>query len=546
MRRFLRDRKAAVSVVTAVCLLMFIAFSAAAIDFGYVFVKGRQLQGMADLAAMSAAANLAKAQEAAQATANSNTWSGPVTAAAITGSYQPVASLPADERFTPGGAPQNAARVTLTGEADLFFAQVLLGRHAVQLSRSATAAQGELASFSIGTRLAGLNGGVANALLSGLTGSSVSLSIMDYNALAGAQVDLFRYIAALKTHVGVQAVSFDQTLSAEVATNGAIGAIADVLNGAGNFAAATAIGRIASAADSTPVSLGELLDVGPYGGQDYVNAGGPSGFSVNALDLADAVLALAQGGRQVRLNLKSLIPGISSVSAWLAIGERPAHSPWLAITNEGDVEVRTSQARLFLDTQVLPLAGLNGVASIDLPLYVELASAKARLSRLTCSPSATVALSVSPSIGTTAIGAVNVDTLDDFNAEPPISQAKLIDTLLIKATGKAEIDLGGSAWQDVAFSADEIQNHAIKTVSTRDAVTDATASLLGKLTLQVQVGGLALGVPAVTASIQKTLASVAPSLDSTLNGLEDLMGVGLGQADVWVDGARCRNVALVQ
>jgi uncharacterized membrane protein len=545
MRAFLRDVRGTLSMLTALCLLLFMAFSAAAIDFGYVFIKTRQLQGMADLAAMSAAANLTDARKAAQATADSNGWSAPVTAEVTIGSYKPSASLPPGVRFTPGGIPANAARVTLTGDADLFFARLLLGRPSLRIQRSATAAQGQLAGFSIGTRLANIDGGVANALLSGLTGNDVSLSIMDYNALIGARLDLFQYVSALKTRLELRGVSFERTLSGEIAAGQALGAIVDVLNAAGNYAAGSAAGRIAGAANSIPVSLGNLIDLGPYGGQDYVNMRGASGFSVNALDLISAVLQLAQGGRQVQLKLKSLIPGIASVAAWLAIGERPAHAPWLTITQDNDVEVRTAQARLYVDTKVIPL-GLAGIASIDLPLLIELASARARLSELHCGAAPSVWLSVSPSIGTAAIGSVDVTDLDDFGGALRISQAKFIDTLAIKATGGAEVQLGGADWQTVSFDSQDIEAHKIKTVSTDDAVAAATASLLERLSLNVQVLGLSLGMPAVASGIQSTFASVAPPLDGVLNDLQGLLGVGLGQADVWVDGVRCRNVALVQ
>ncbi|HVU20557.1 MAG TPA: TadG family pilus assembly protein [Rhizomicrobium sp.] len=546
--RFGRDKSGAVSIITAICIVMFLGFSAAAIDFGYVFLKARQLQGMADLAAMSAAANIANAQEAAQATADANGWSHRVTAAATTGTYQPLVALDPMQRFQPGGASPNAARVTLTADADLFFAPILLGARTMKLTRTATAAQGQLASFSIGTRLAGLNGGIANALLSGLTGSDINLSVMDYNALATAQVDLFQYIGALNTRMGLRAASFDQTLSGDVQTNIALGAVGDVLNQTGAYAAGAAVARVAQAANSTPVQLGKLIDLGPYGGQDYINAAGPSGISVNALDLTNAVLQLAQGGRQVQLNLKSILPGLAGVSAWLAIGERPANSPWLTVTDKDSIVVRTAQARLYVDAKVVPL-GLPGVASIDLPLYLELAQAKAKLASLTCGLSANqraVGLSVSPSIGTAAIGSIDNSRLDDFKSEPTISQAKLVDTLAISATGKSEIALGGMDWQSVSFDDDDIANHTIKTVSTDDALTAATASLVGKLNLNVKVLGLGLGVPAVTAAIQGSLKSVTTPLDGVLNGLEDLLGVGLGQADVWVDGMRCQNVALVQ
>jgi uncharacterized membrane protein len=179
-------------------------------------------------------------------------------------------------------------------------------------------------------------------------------------------------------------------------------------------------------------------------------------------------------------------------------------------------------------------------------VFVELASAKAKLASLNCAAPESLALSVSPSIGEAAIGAINTAYLNDFNNELAIGQANIVDVLLIKVAGKALVNVGGDTWQPVSFDANDIANHTIKTVSTNDAITAATTSLLGNLTLNVQVLGLGLGVPAVTSSVQKTLASVAAPVDGVLNGLEGMLGVGLGQADVWVDGVRCQNVALVQ
>ena len=49
------------------------------------------------------------------------------------------------------------------------------------------------------------------------------------------------------------------------------------------------------------------------------------------MDLADAALSVANGGRQVQLNLGATVPGLASTTAWLAIGQRPSNSPWIAI-----------------------------------------------------------------------------------------------------------------------------------------------------------------------------------------------------------------------
>ena len=73
-----------------------------------------------------------------------------------------------------------------------------------------------------------VNGGLANAVLSKLLGAEISLTAMDYNALASAQVDMPDLLNALAPHVGVQAGTYDSVL----ATNPKIGdfgrAIGDV------------------------------------------------------------------------------------------------------------------------------------------------------------------------------------------------------------------------------------------------------------------------------------------------------------------------------
>jgi uncharacterized membrane protein len=349
-RRLLRDRKAAVSVITGLSLVMVVGFTGAAVDFGSVFVQTRQLQG-------ATAGDLTNAQTAAQENANQTNynWQGTITATAATGTYTPNSAVPASQRFVANTASPNAARVTLATSANLYFASLLLGKKSLPISRTATAAQGQLGSFSLGSGLATVNGGVENALLTALTGSSISLTAMNYQSLVSANVDLFQYSKALETRLNLTGVSYNQTLATQVQTGTAISAIVDVLNAAGNTAAANVVKQIVGTIDSTPITVGQLLNLGPYGSQDYINTNGPSGFSVDALDLVNAMLELAQGGHQVQLNLNGTVPGVGTLTAWLAIGNPMTNSPWLAIAADNSVIVSTAQTRLYIDAQVTPL-----------------------------------------------------------------------------------------------------------------------------------------------------------------------------------------------
>lgn len=536
-------------MMIAIGMPMILGFGAVAVDLGSVYLTTRHLQGVADMAALAAASDLTRAQLAAQATADANPMDAPVTAQTTTGVYSADGSIAPGSRFVAGGAAPSAAQVTLHGQASLFFGGILIGRPSFDITRTATAARAQLASFSIGSGLLSVNGGIENALLSALTGSTVSLSAMDYNALVTANVDLFDYVAALRTRLSLQGASYSQVLSTKVSSPLAMQALADVLTTNGQTAAAAAARTLAAAEsglNQTDLSL--LIAPGPYGGQDHVSSGAGAKVSLEAMDVANALLTLANGGRQVQLDLGASIPGLASTTVYLAIGQRPSNSPWIGIDDAGKVIVRTAQARLYVNAQVGAGGVLGGLGAslVNLPVYVELASAQAKLSALSCANN-TVSLSVAPSVGRIAIGQVNTAGLDDFTTAETISPATLLNLGLVKATATSVVDLGGAQWQTVNFSSADVAAHTIKTASTQDLAQTTVASLVGNAQVGVQVLGLGLvvGQGPVTTSLGQVLSVAAVPLDSTLNALESLLGVQLGYADVRINGLRCNGAALV-
>lgn len=549
MASFASDRRGAISLMGAVSFSALLACAALAVDLGSIFLETRRLQGVADLASIAAANDLTHAQAAADATVAANGLTGDPTAKVEIGSYVADSSVPTGQRFVVGGATPNAARVTLSAKAALFFGATLTGRSSVPITRVATAAQAQLASFSLGTRLASLNGGIANAALSALTGSQVSLSVMDYNALATANVDLLQYSQGLKTRLHLQGVTYDQVLQSDVSSGDALSELADELSSNGQDPAATAMRKLAAAAgQATSAHLDHLIDLGPYGEQDHVAATSGAGVEANALDMANAILTLAQQGRQVKLDLGATVPGLANSTVWLAIGERANNSPWLTVAQDGSKIIRTAQTRLYIDTKVAPsnlLAGL-GVAQLDLPIVVEAAEAQAKVSAIDCSTSA-VTLAVEPSVGSLSIGQIDTTKLNDFKTPLAISPATIVSVLLVSATGSSHTQLGGASWQYVAFSQSDISSGVLKTVYTNDVAQASVASLVGNLNLQVSVGALGLGVTksAVTNALSQSLSGAAVSADSLVNALTGLLGIHIGEADVRVNGVRCHRAALV-
>jgi uncharacterized membrane protein len=547
--RFRDHRRGAVSVITAVSLTMILALCALAVDVGSVFLQTRRLQGVADLAAMSAANDMARAQVAAAATvaANNDGWRAPLQVTVTKGNYSNNAAVPVAQRFQASEVDPDATRVSVKGQADLFFGAALLGRPYLPIQRQATAARADLASFSIGSRLAGLNGGIVNALLSGLTGSQINLSVMDYNSLIDADVSLFSYLDALKLRLHLTAATYDDVLKADLTTGQALSALADALTAAGKTQAAAATRSLAiSVGNKDKAHLEALVSLGPYGAQDHVSGGQSALVSLSAMDLAQAVLQIGRGGRQVKLDLGASVPGIADTDVWVAIGEPPNGSPYMTVTRDKTVIVRTAQTRLYIDVKLLGSGALSGVLGIHVPLLVELASGEAKLKAIDCGQKSTT-LDVKPSVGALKIGNIDTTVLDDFKRPLTLTPATLVQVLVVKVTAMSDVSLGGATWQPVNFTDADIRGRTIKTVKTGDLLSATTSSLLSNLKLDVQILGLNLGLgdAAILGALRPLLAAVSAPLDGLVNTLTGLLGLGLGEADVRVNGLRCGVAALV-
>lgn len=542
-----RDERGGVAVMVAVCGATFIAATAAAVDLGSVHLASRRAQGAADLAAIAAASNLTRGADAAKATARANMKD--VRALDITfGHYVADANLKPRDRFQKG-TEADAAQVTIETEAPLYFGAAIYGKPSVTVRRTATAAQARLGSFSLGTRLVALRGGVANALLSGLTGSEVTLSVMDYNALVGADVSVFNFLDALRTDLKLTGVSYDQLLATDVKAADALKAAANVLEAAGRLTESRALSKIALATGpNKKLKLGKLIDLGPYAPQD--KASHPLDVSVAAYDLASATLQLSNANRQVELDLDHAgVPGLADVKAWLAVGEPPTQAAWFTIGRAGEAQVRTAQARLYVEASVLSAAPSGGMLTLKVPLLVELASAEARLSAVRCGNGGSKGMTVSvrPSVATAYIGDVDEAALANFRREMTPGQATLVSLPLVKVKARAQAKLGSERWTDLNFTSADIDDNTIRRASSGGFVGGVAGALMKDIDVDATVGGLSLGPAAILLSrtVGATLTSVAPALDTLIDGLLSTAGISLGEADVRPAGVRCMSAALV-
>ncbi|WP_426020637.1 TadG family pilus assembly protein [Brevundimonas sp. DWR2-3-1b1] len=537
--RFGADRRGAVAVIAAVAGGLLCIVTAVTIDLGMLALHTRRVQGAADLAALSAAHNLEQGEavvgRAGQATVQANVAPDvSVTVATTLGVYAPDPARARDERFTAGGQTPNAARVQVTSRAPLFFTQLLLGKDEVRVTRRATASTATgappKAMFSIGSRLAGLDDGVANQVLSGLTGSKVSLSLMDYRRLADLDVNLLGFTDALATDLDIAIGDYDRLLATDVDAGRALKVLERLAGGDDGGA----LGRLASASVGTKVKLGDLIGVeaqSPQGIREGLDA------SVSAMDLAMAMLEVGGGDRQIALNL-GVPAGLADLRTSLAIGERPNRSPWLTVTADGQPIIRTAQARLYVRARTAQT--LSGLARVELPILVELAASEARLKSLSCDPARSVEVQVRPGLARASIGSVDETKLDDFKTPLSPQRATLLSVLgLVSITGKADVEAADAGFKPLRFDDADIEAQRIKTVASRSFASGLVSSLLGRLDVDVNVVGLGLGLGDLTKALGRLLEPLGPMLDGVLNPVLDVLGLRLGEADVAVHGLSC-------
>ena len=182
---------------------------------------------------------------------------------------------------------------------------------------------------------------------------------------------------------------------------------------------------------------------------------------------------------------------------------------------------------------------------------MELAHSRAAPGSITCSAydknKSKVELDVLPGLADAWIADVDTSKLSSFHTSLAAEPAAIVSVGSLKVKGKAHAEIADTNPTQVSFNYTEIQSGDPKTVSTHDFTASLTTSLLNDL--ELQVSGLTLGLGALAINgdlIGAMLEAAVDPLDNTLYTLLSLLGVKLGQADVWVHGVDCSHPVLVQ
>jgi uncharacterized membrane protein len=570
--RFLRDRTGNIAISAGLTAPLFIGILALGVDYGYLTLQKRQLQQTADLAAISAAASATDPEKAVQQyfalngmnlgvktpngllTANGLEPFDPMNefaksngyAEIVKGHYEPDATLPVGQRFVENALPTNAMKVNIVEKGQIFFASAFTTPP--KISAIGTASSQKIAAFSVGSRLASLDEGILNSLLGGLLGTTVSLKLMDYQALLAADVNALHVVEALAIDLNLTAGTYKDVLQTEIT----YGKFLDALTKTTGLqpAVANILKTLAKTANKSTINLKleEILNLGPFSDK-LIGSGENLKVTAGVFDLLNAAAVAGNSGNQLALNLNANLLGLASVKTTLAVGEPPVETPSLAVGGQGTV-VRTAQTRLAVSVVVDGLQAIAGL-KVNIPLYVEVAHAEARLADIRCTGGGqgTVDVEVVPGVVEIALGNVDTSAFANFGKDPRVTKTAIVDSVLLAINGSAMINVTNMAKTKLTFTQSDITQAKIKSVSTKDTVTTLVSSLLKNLNLDIRILFLNLdlgGLAGIQSALANTLSLVTAPVDQLLYNVLLVLGVKIGEADVRVTDVRCQQPALVQ
>lgn len=568
LRSFRADARGSVAIITVLSAGVIFGMAAVTIDVSRFYLLKRQQQMAGDLAAVAAAASIGNAQAAALASLAANGRSANDLVSVELGTYTADPALAASQRFAVGtGTITNAARVTLRTTASSFFGALLSPvspavaattppsptggasqtTGAVIVTRSVAANQNTV-SFAVGSRLASLDGGLANAILGGIIGTGVSLSVLDYQGLASANVDVFGFANALALRIGARNATYGSLATMTVRLADVLSAAADAGSTAGLPASSVQALRtlaLAAGPSGPTFTLGNLVSFAAYGGL-AVGSSAPISANLPLLPFVTAAARLGGSAHEVVANTSVAPPGILAVNLKLSVGSSPIGSSFASVGPVG-TSLHTAQTRVLLGLQ---LSGLGSIAGLNLPLYVEVAPATARVAAVSCTSGVPVdppvTLGVTPGVVDGWIGSVSDADFINMTTKPAPGAATLTNVLSMQVIGRAHATISNLSETPVSFSLANISAGTMKTTATTDYTSSLLSQLFGSLQLTAVISGASVSLPPATMSaIAQILQADLQPIDTELSNTFALLGLTIGDADTWVAGVRCGQGVLV-
>ncbi len=554
LKRLGRDERGVISILGAFFIVIALGLCVLVVDVGHLYLAKRRLQSAVDAAALAAAGQPENAREILRTSLARNGYRDTDTDVEV-GRYTADPSVAAANRLDrDGGLEPNAVRVTKTITTPGFFAGIF-GSDAARITAAATAARIPSVSFSLGSGLADLSAGDINQILGKMLGADLSLSLIDYEGLASANVDALSMLNQLAVETGLDAGTYGELADATVTLGQLLAAARARLEAqrdGQNSAALQAINLLSlQAPPGISARLGALMDMTLW--QDRrigsIVEKGSGGAAINLFDTVRAMARLYGAGHLVDLGSALSIPVVgSSVSAYLSAGEPVASMT----TGTVGSRLATSQMRLALSVTVANVDLGIAKATVRVPVYVQMASASAIVTAIPCHPQTMATITAAPVAAWARIGDVDTGSLSDYGSDPIPQQPEIVSlTILgipveIGATGIASVAAGPP--QALDFRQDDIAEGAVKATSA-DA-DHLLSDLAGDLVLDVRGKTVGAAVQSTLSNIvmpllRPTLTSVLRSLDPLVYRLLQTAGLRLGTVSVGVHGVSCGHPTIV-
>ncbi len=381
-------QRGAIGLIGALALGTAVLCTLVVVDSGRLYLDQRELQRVADNAALEAVARGGNCQAGLSAAAfarESATRNGFAVGddrplIATCGSLQTGADNL--RTFSPNASQASAIRVVVServptsialGVTNLFSDNPV--STTTSLSATAVAAQPKppLAQLTIRSTLADLN--LLNGALGGLAGSAINVSLLGWQGLVDTDISLLSYLNQLAIDLDVSAGNYSELLDVDTDITQLLQTAISVAerNGA-TLEVLTALGSIKAAAINTvPVKLGDLLKLQTGTADAGLDA------NVQLLSLVEAFLQLASSQSAAAVELPVSVLGLAGVTTRVKIVSPPEFAignPELAAADPlgpNRIYVRTAQVRALLTVDLsLINSVLQAVNALLSPVVVTL------------------------------------------------------------------------------------------------------------------------------------------------------------------------------
>ncbi|CAB3746980.1 membrane protein [Burkholderia sp. MSh2] len=578
----LASRQRGTFSVMAIIALLIAVTTLGAIGVGNLFFQRRDMQRIADMAALAAVQRMDDACGQPTITATNNAQSnGLNTANGDTIAIQcgrwdtAVNAAPSYYAAATAGTTQlNAARVTVSRQVPFFFVGPLQTVSAVSTARSTN-----IDTFSVGATLAALGGvgcaggsaptsgnpGLVNGLIGALLGANLNLNIGSYQALACTNVTVGDLVVAAGVGTVDQLLALKLTLPqlVQLMVNAATQTAVANVNLQASLATLQAI--LNANIPGTSIGLGGvngLLNVALADTQAAVNA------QVDLLDLLLVGAEIAAAGQPaITVNVPSLnLGGLTGTQLQVQIISPPAIG-----IGEGGIDPSTGTWRtkastaavgvylnVDLGTAQLPLLGallnvLNVNVDVNLPVYLQVGTGTATLNSTQCASTqaaSTVVITAQPGVANLCIGKPPLNASGQISLSSNYSCASPAQIINANVLGLAQLTVSMSnisvqvqgAAQSNTFSGVPGLDADYWTVNS-NALGSALSSALTQLAAaNISVNLSLLGIPVLTVPgnfvstlltfLSGLLGPLLSSLDAVLVPLLNLLGVQVGAATV--------------